>query len=188
MIDLALVQPFAADALRLSPNHNARPAAHRVIRCVLLHATADRGSESGAESWMQSPASQVSAHLHIRRSGAIVRLVPDEYRAWHAGRSEWRGEPDVNDFSLGWELANRNDGREPYTDAQYEAVALAAAHYARQGLPLFCFASHASVARPIGRKNDPLGFNWYRFTARVNDLLQPSAAPRCAGKVDAGPV
>jgi N-acetyl-anhydromuramyl-L-alanine amidase AmpD len=75
------------------------------IACVVLHATADGGDEAGAESWMRNPASQASAHLHIRRSGTVVRLVSDQRRAWHAGTSRWRGRMDVNDFSLRWELA-----------------------------------------------------------------------------------
>lgn len=180
MIELTRVQPFVADALMFSPNVSKRPAAQRHIRCVVLHATADKGSEASAENWMRSPASQASAHLHIRRSGVVVRLAPDDLKAWHAGVSEWCGEPDVNAFSLGWELANRNDGIEKYTDAQYQKTALIAAHYVRQGLPLTAFCSHASCARPIGRKSDPRGFDWNRFTADVNDLLQPSAAPRCS--------
>jgi N-acetylmuramoyl-L-alanine amidase len=130
---------------------------------VVLHATADRGGELSAESWMCNPAAGVSAHLHFRRDGTIVRLVPDSRRAWHAGRSWWKDLPSVNDFSLGWEIANRNDCVELYTDAQYESVAKAAAHYIRQGMPLEAFVSHASVARPRGRKSDPCGFDWQRF-------------------------
>lgn len=179
VLELARVQPYPADAIRLTPNYSARPASVCAVRCVVLHATADRGNESAAESWMQSPASQVSAHLHIRRSGAVVRLVPDERKAWHAGVSEWRGAPDVNAYSLGWEFANRNDGLEEYTDAQYQIAALLAAHYVQQGLLAASFVSHAAVARPLGRKNDPLGFDWHRFHTGVTELLQPSAGPRC---------
>lgn len=130
---------------------------------MVLHATADRGAEVSAEAWMCNPAAGVSAHLHFRRDGTIVRLVPDSRRAWHAGRSRWNGLPGVNDFSLGWEIANRNDCVERCTDAQYDALARAAAHYVNQGIPLDAFVSHAAVARPRGRKSDPCGFDWERF-------------------------
>jgi len=97
--------------------------------------------------------------------------VGDRRRAWHAGVSRWRGFGDVNGVSLGWELANRNDGREAYTDAQYAAVARLAAHYGRQGLPLDAFVSHAAVALPPGRKTDPRGFDWARFRGEVRRRL-----------------
>lgn len=177
MIRLANLRPFVPDLIRSSPNHNPRPAGVRGIECVVLHATEDDGNEAAAEDWMRNPASQVSAHLHIRRDGTTVRLVPDARRAWHAGTSRWRGRVGVNAFSLGWELANRNDGREPYTEAQYAVLAVLGAHYARQGLPLDAFVSHAEVALPPGRKSDPAGFLWNRFYESVRQRLAPTLVP-----------
>jgi N-acetylmuramoyl-L-alanine amidase len=171
VIPLERLRPASADRVRRSPNHNVRPPAVRGIACVVLHATADGGDEEGAEGWMCNPRAVVSAHLHIRRNGTVVRLVPDGRRAWHAGVSSWRGRRDVNDFSLGWELANRNDGEEPYAEAQYAAVARLAAHHVRQGLPLEAFVSHAEVALPPGRKTDPRGFDWERFRGEVRRSL-----------------
>ncbi len=180
MIPLATQRPFEAALLRPSPNHGPRPARVKAIECVVLHATADAGNEAGAESWMQNPASQVSAHLHIRRNGTVVRLVSDQRRAWHAGTSRWRGRMDVHDFSLGWELANRNDGREPYTEAQYRVLATVAVHYIRQGIPLDAFVSHAEIALPPGRKSDPAGFLWAHFYAGVRRVLAHTAVPLAA--------
>lgn len=166
MISLDLLQPVRPDWERPSPNHNAR-ARGAAIRCVVLHATADGGNEAGAEAWLCNPVANASAHLHIRRDGTVVRLVADRWRAWHAGHSRWQGWADVNGISLGWEIANRNDGREPYTDAQYRTLARLASHYARQGLPPDAFVSHAAVALPPGRKSDPRGWAWKRFRAAV---------------------
>lgn len=170
MITLARLLPAAADTTRQSPNCDARPSSVSAIRCVVLHATADGGHESEAEAWLCDPQSNVSAHLHVRRDGTVARLVADELRAWHAGRSWWRGSPRVNDFSLGWEIANENDGLEPYTDAQYEALARLSAHYSLQGMPLDAFVSHAEVARPRGRKRDPAGFDWSRWRAQTSEV------------------
>lgn len=184
MIALARLVRLTADIELESPNQDERPTSESVIRCVVLHATADGGSELSAESWMCNPAAGVSAHLHFRRNGTIVRLVPDSRRAWHAGWSRWNELPDVNNFSLGWEIANRNDCKEAYTDAQYAALARAAAHYVRQGMPPDAFVSHTSVARPRGRKIDPCGFDWQHFRCglalyeRSSDPASvPSASP-----------
>lgn len=171
VIPLQAMRPAKADRECRSPNRNPRPAALSGIACIVLHATADRGSETGAEGWMCNPRAKASAHLHIRRDGTVVRLVADRERAWHAGLSVWRGRSNVNDFSLGWELANRNDGRERYTDAQYAAVVRLAAHYARQGLPIDALVSHAEVALPKGRKTDPAAFDWERFHRKLREVL-----------------
>lgn len=152
------------------------------ISCIVLHATADEGDEAGAESWLCKRDSQASAHLLIRRDGTAVRLVPDALRAWHAGVSAFRGRCDVNAFSLGWELCNRNDGRERFTDAQYETVARIAAHYIGQGLTFPEFAGHDEVALPPGRKTDPREFDWPRFVkatlAAITQLAPQTPAPR----------
>jgi N-acetyl-anhydromuramyl-L-alanine amidase AmpD len=174
MIPISDLSPVPVDRTMPSPNASARPA-DVAIRCVVLHATA--GTDLGAERWMLDPVSRVSAHLHIRRDGSVTRLVADHRAAWHAGASEWQGRTRVNDFSLGWEIGNANNGREPYTDAQYDVLALLAAHYVRQGLTLEEFVSHEEIARPRGRKNDPLGFDWPRFRAETRAQLQPPPSP-----------
>lgn len=181
MIPLGKLVDAPADRVRLSPNWSTRPALVRGIELVVIHATADKGSEEGAESWMCDVRSKVSAHLHIRRDGTVVRLVADRRRAWHAGPSAWRSpagkrEEDLNRISLGWELANRNDGREPYTPEQYATAARLAVHYVRQGLPLEVFVGHSDVSPK--RKTDPGPmWDWKRFRVDVISLLHPLPDP-----------
>ena len=177
---LVALLPAPADMEHPSPNHDPRPRSVRSIACVVLHASADEGDEDAAEAWLCRPSAIVSAHLHIRRDGTVVRLVDDVLRARHAGVSVWQGREGVNDFSLGWELANRNDGREPYTDAQYAALTRLAVHYVHQGIPLESFVSHAEVARPPGRKTDPAGFDWERFRRSVTFELERAERARGA--------
>lgn len=161
--ELSTLVPARGDGVRSSPNFDERPRHVAGIACIVLHATADGGSEEAAESWMCDPDSRVSAHLHIRRDGKVVRLVGDQHRAWHAGESEWKGTHNVNDFSLGWEIANRNDGHEAFTPAQYASLAKLAVHYIDQGVAHNAFVAHADVALPQGRKTDPAGFDWIGF-------------------------
>ena len=42
----------------------------------------------------------------IDEEGHVTALVPEDKRAWHAGKSYWRGITDVNSASIGIELAN----------------------------------------------------------------------------------
>ncbi|MBD3346969.1 MAG: hypothetical protein GF401_18095 [Chitinivibrionales bacterium] len=65
----------------------------------------------------------VSSHYLIERTGNILRLVPEEYKAWHCGGSIMP-EPDnrqkVNDFSVGIELAGTESDK--FTDEQYHSL------------------------------------------------------------------
>lgn len=107
---------------------------------------------------------RVSAHVLIRRDGAIVQYVPFGQRAWHAGKSEYRGRSACNDFSIGIELEGTDDT--PYTDAQYEALAALTAALLATYATLSAEASVAHSDIAPGRKSDPgPAFDWPRFRA-----------------------
>lgn len=84
----------------LSPNHGTRTLP---IAMVVIHYTEMKPVEA-ALARMCDPASSVSAHYCITEDGEVIRLVPEDRRAWHAGASYWRGIPDVNSASIGIEL------------------------------------------------------------------------------------
>ena len=142
-----------------SPNCDDRPLSI-VTNCVVLHATASETAESAVRHFLD-PASKVSAHFIVGKSGEIIQMVPIEKRAWHAGASVWEGQERVNDFSVGIEIVNLNDGRDEYPEAQYLAVAgilrFLRSHYDILDSRI---VSHAQVALPIGRKTDPVGFDF----------------------------
>lgn len=96
---------------------------------------------------------RVSAHLLIRRSGALVQYVPFHRRAWHAGVSSWEGRDGCNDVSIGIELEGADDL--PYEGAQYRALAevLAALAVAYPAITPERIVGHSDVAP--GRKTDP---------------------------------
>ena len=72
---------------RASPNFNDRQLP---IGMVVLHYT---GMQSGAEAfdWLDNPQSGVSAHYVVAEDGTVLQMVDETKRAWHAGRSWWRG-------------------------------------------------------------------------------------------------
>lgn len=165
-----------------SPNHNARPAGV-AIDCVVLHATAGARARSDVEWCQRSAASlralwektdpkrrpatpwgPVSYHAIIDRDGAIYVLVPTERRAWACGASEFLGVADVNNFSLSVAFANRQDGKEGFTDFQYQAGAALVAGWIRKhpAITPDRITDHATISP--GRKVDPGPlFDWRRF-------------------------
>jgi AmpD protein len=108
----------------------------------------------------------VSSHLYVRRDGSLVQFVPFGRRAWHAGRSSWRGREACNDFSVGIELEG-TDGT-AFEDAQYASLAGLLAEV-RSRLPLRAIAGHSDIAP--GRKTDPgAGFDWPRLLLDIVSL------------------
>jgi AmpD protein len=108
----------------------------------------------------------VSAHAVIRRDGEIVQYVPFGKRAWHAGKSQYRGRSSCNDFSIGIELEGA-DGT-PYTDAQYTALAALTVVLlgAYPTLSAEHIVGHGDVAPE--RRSDPWAvFDWPRYRALV---------------------
>ncbi|MEW5838505.1 MAG: 1,6-anhydro-N-acetylmuramyl-L-alanine amidase AmpD [Pseudomonadota bacterium] len=103
---------------------------------------------------------KVSAHLLIRRDGAVTQYVPFGLRAWHAGVSAFEGRERCNDFSIGIELEGTDDL--PYAEAQYGALAQAVAALCRAYPSLRAIAGHADIAP--GRKTDPgSSFDWAKL-------------------------
>jgi len=71
------------------------------------------------------------------------------------------GRERVNDFSIGIELVNLNDGEDPFPEEQIQAMRrLAKAVISRH--PIRHIVTHYECADPPGRKSDPAGFqkNW----------------------------
>jgi len=153
---------------RPSPNHDARA---RPVSMIVLHYT-DMTSAEAAIARLCDPEAKVSAHYLVTRAGEIVRMVPEERRAWHAGQSYWRGMTAINHDSVGIELDNPGhlNGYVPYTDAQIDAlIPLVADIKQRHGITRGNVVGHSDVAP--ARKRDPGElFPWDRL-ARVRLAL-----------------
>ncbi len=175
----ALAQRIAPPALPLvyayvaSPNCDDRPRGVGVT-CIVLHATVEPTTE-GTIGIFLNPARQVSAHFVAGRDGRVVQMVPIERRAWHAGNSLLENAPRVNDYSVGIEMVNLNDGKDPYPDAQMEAVAgVIRLVRSRYEVPDTRIVSHAQIALPAGRKSDPLHFDFEKIKALARENNVPS--------------
>ncbi|MBC7808390.1 MAG: N-acetylmuramoyl-L-alanine amidase [Akkermansiaceae bacterium] len=147
-----------------SPNHNSRPF-FSAVDCVVLHATVTETADDAVRIFLNRR-SKVSAHFVVARDGRVIQMVPLGKRAWHGGTSRLGRRANVNDFSVGIEIVNRNDGSQPYTDRQYKAVAAiirrlrTEQHYR---IPPERIVSHRAIALPEGRKSDPRGFDFFRL-------------------------
>ncbi len=157
-----------------SPNWDERMLP---VTMVVMHYT---GMQSAAEALdrMCDADAKVSAHYMIDEDGTVTRMVPEDKRAWHAGKSYWRGITDVNSASVGIELVNPGHewGYRPFTDAQMEAlVPLLAAIVQRHQVPIANIVGHSEIAP--ARKDDPGELFEWEMLARYK-LAMRTPKPR----------
>ncbi|THD81265.1 MAG: N-acetylmuramoyl-L-alanine amidase [Phenylobacterium sp.] len=162
-----------------APSPNFGPRTKGPPHMLVLHYTGMRGGEA-ALARLRDPASQVSAHYMVEEDGRIFRLVPEARRAWHAGKSSWRGETDVNSASIGVEIVNPGHefGYRPFPELQVAAVlALVGDIRSRWTIEDVDIIGHADVAPD--RKEDPGElFPWKRLAEAGHGLwAEPPAAP-----------
>ncbi|MET3789922.1 N-acetylmuramoyl-L-alanine amidase [Aquamicrobium terrae] len=176
--------------VRVSPNFGPRRDGQRPDM-IILHYT---GMASGhaAEERLCDPESEVSSHYLVHEDGRIVQMVRESDRAWHAGKSSWRGVNDINSCSVGIEIVNPGHelGYAPFPERQIEAViALCRGIVERHRVPPVQVLAHSDVAP--GRKVDPgEKFPWQSlFEAGVGHLVEPSpiSSGPCLGEGDSGP-
>lgn len=144
-----------------SPNSEPRPDG-TTVDTVVLHATVLNTANEVCEHFAKTDPG-VSAHYTIDRDGTVYKHVDEAEKAFHAGISEMPdGRTGVNDFSIGIELVNQNDGVDPYAPVQLAALRVLLAEI-RERHPITKVVSHAEIARPPGRKSDPRGLDVSQF-------------------------
>lgn len=92
------------DGVSVKPTPNKRGSLKPTL--VIVHDTAGNIDPDSSISWLRNPAAEASAHFVIDREGRITQLVSCEVKAWHAGKSIYKGKQNVNDFSIGIEHVN----------------------------------------------------------------------------------
>lgn len=155
-----------------SPNFDERALP---VTMAVLHYT---GMIDGASALarLADPEAKVSAHYVVAEDGQVVRMVTEDKRAWHAGRSWWRGTSDINSASIGIEIVNPGHefGYRPFPEAQIDAVIqLLGGIVERHGITRGNVVGHSDVAP--ARKEDPGElFPWYRLARLRLALPRPT--------------
>jgi N-acetylmuramoyl-L-alanine amidase len=167
-----------------SPNFDARELP---ISMIVLHYTGMESAQAAIDR-LRDPEAKVSAHYLVDEDGRILRLVDERHRAWHAGRSHWRGVTDVNSASIGIEIVNPGHefGYRPFPEAQMGAlIPLVADIKDRHSITRGNVVGHSDVAP--ARKQDPGElFNWHALARLRLALPRPTRNLVDPGWPDAG--
>lgn len=149
-----------------SPNFNKRAGGITDVDGIIVHSTVIPTLQKTTDEFSRGePANKnpVSSHFTVGRDGSVVQNVSTFARAWHAGVSVGPdGRKSLNGNTIGIELVNLDDGKDPYPEAQIQALRGLIAEMARR-FPIQYLASHEYIAQPPGRKVDPMAFPWDRL-------------------------
>lgn len=172
-----------------SPNFGERKDG-KTAQYLILHYT---GSPSADEARRLLKGGRVghdvSAHYLVDEAGVITRLVDEDKRAWHAGKSYWEGEEDMNSASIGIEIQNPGHefGYVPFTDAQIKAVALLCKDImTRHGIPPENVLAHSDIAP--ARKEDPGELFPWEELAKQGIGIWPQVTAADTGAGDLAPL
>ena len=135
-----------------SPNFDERD---QPVSIIVLHYTGMKDAASAIER-LRDPKAKVSCHYLVAEDGQILRMVPEEKRAWHAGESLWRGNQRINSASIGIEIVNpgHEHGYRPFPQEQIDAlIPLVADIKQRYGITRGNVVGHSDIAPR--RKQDP---------------------------------
>jgi N-acetylmuramoyl-L-alanine amidase len=162
-----------------APSSNFNDRLHP-IDMLVLHYTGMNDGPSALARMREETEPRVSAHYMVEEDGTVFTLVPEEKRAWQAGRSWWRGDEDLNSRSIGIEIVNggHDFGLPPYPDAQIEAVMeLCQGILARWPIPATRVVAHSDIAPD--RKEDPgEHFPWKRLAEAGIGIWPPKSVQR----------
>lgn len=167
-----------------SPNFDERGAP---ISIIVLHYTGMKDAES-AIARLRDPEAKVSCHYLVAEDGTILRLVNEDKRAWHAGRSYWRGNTNINSTSIGIEIVNPGHefGYPPFPEVQIASVIpLVADIKQRYNITRGNVVGHSDIAP--ARKQDPGElFPWHQLARLRLALPRPTKNLMDPGWTDAG--
>lgn len=131
---------------------------------ILLHYTGMVSGKAALDRLCDESA-EVSSHYLVFEDGRISQLVAEKQRAWHAGKSSWKGETDINSHSIGIEIVNPGHeiGLANYPAEQISAVIeLCQDIVHRHSIAAPRILAHSDVAP--GRKLDPgEHFPWHEL-------------------------
>ena len=167
-----------------SPNFDARLLP---ITMIVLHYT---GMQDGASAIarLRDIEAKVSSHYLIDEDGTVVRMVDEQHRAWHAGRSHWREIDDVNSASIGIEIVNPGHefGYRPFPAEQIAALLpLVAEIKDRHEITRGNVVGHSDVA-PARKRDQGELFPWHELAKRRLALPRPTRNLMDPGWTEAG--
>jgi len=146
---------------RSSLNFDKNKRLKKQIKLIVFHYT---GMQSRVEALKKlcNQKSKVSCHYFIDEIGNIVKIIPEEFSAWHAGKSSWKNFKFLNKFSIGIELVNpgHNYGYRKFSKKQiYSLKKISKKIITKYNIIDSNIVGHSDIA-PLRKKDPGEKFPW----------------------------
>ena len=164
----AAVEPkFTGLVIEQGPSSlGAEPRKHP-ITCLILHHTAGSLPSSLEILQGKDPKHKVGVHYVVtdEPKPRVIRMVPEQLAAYHAGKSAWGKLNGLNQHSIGIEIINYDGNVYPYSEAQSDIIfALCEEIIRRHDIKPWNVLGHSDVS--VGRKVDPgFKFPWAKLAS-----------------------
>ena len=154
--------------LRNSPKFKTKIRSNKGIKIIVIHYT---GMQSGVDALnrLTDFKSKVSCHYLINEKGQIISIIPDNYTAWHAGKSRWGKLSSLNKYSIGIELVNpgHNFGYKKFRKKQISSlIQLIKKLIKKYNINKQNIVGHSDIA-PLRKKDPGEKFPW-KILAKSN--------------------
>ena len=126
------------------------------VTCLILHHTAGSLPSSLEILQGKNPKHKVGVHYVVtdEPKPRVIRMVPENLAAYHAGKSAWGKLTNLNQNSIGIEIINYDGNVYPYSEAQADILfALCDEIIRRHDIKPWNVLAHSDIA--VGRKVDP---------------------------------
>ena len=137
------------------------------VTCLVLHHTAGSLPSSLEILQGKDPKHKVGVHYVVtdEPKPRVIRMVPENMAAYHAGKSAWGKLTNLNQNSIGIEIINYDGNVYPYSDAQADLIfALCDEIIKRHDIKPWNVVAHSDIA--VGRKVDPGSkFPWAKLAS-----------------------
>lgn len=168
-------------------------------RFVVIHETVmgEKDTLSLFKTNHPNDSDQVSYHMLVARDGRLIRVAPDENRAYGAGMSHFMGSTlrakkdsagSINNVALHISLVSpvgfeHSDSHTGYTGSQYSSLAKQILIWQmKYGIPMSRVTTHYAVDRSHSRY-DPRSFHWDKFDQTHQPLTRICEVPLLAQPV-----
>lgn len=151
------------ETFKQSPNVSKNLVKH--IGIILHHSA---GSYVGSVSWCLNPSSQVSYHCMVDTNGDRTVMAKDNQRAWHAGKSTFKGRSDCNSFMLGIAVSGDTTKRLLNENEITSVAEWCVSKMKTLNIPIENITTHRHVAP--GRKTDIDERAYQSILAKIKEL------------------
>ena len=150
-----------------SPNFSLPKRAKKKIKFIILHYTGMKKEELALKRLCDEK-TKVSSHYFVKRSGELIKLIPDLYEAWHAGKSNWKKTKSLNKSSIGIEIQNQGHDHnyERFTSKQIITITKLLKQLIRfYKIDLNNVLGHSDIA-PDRKKDPGENFPWKKLAKK----------------------